>query len=110
MVDCDPNHSEKQGYGADLEVDNFEDDFHAAACQTESDSTEINDCVYTDANQTREHPTSKLISALVNNKLLSSNDGQENHSSEADGLPLHKGDSVEISPSLITKVKAMLFH
>ena len=58
--------------------------------------------VYTDANQTQEHPTLDLISAIINNKLLSSNDGQENRGSEADGVPLHKSASVKINLPQVT--------
>lgn len=50
VVDCGTNNSEKQSYGIDLEIDTFEDNFYAAASQTQSENTEISGCVYTDAN------------------------------------------------------------
>ena len=50
VVDCGTNNSEKQSYRIDLEIDNFEDNLYAAASQTQSENTEINGCVYTDAN------------------------------------------------------------
>ena len=52
VAQCSPDHSEKQGYCANLEADNLEDDFHAAVDQAELDDSVISDCVYTDANQT----------------------------------------------------------
>ena len=102
VVDCGTDNSEKQSYGMDLEADNFEDNFHAAASQAQSENTKLSGCVYTDANQARKYPTSKLISALVNNKILSTDDNEQIHVSTADDLPFHKGDGNRPEPSLIT--------
>ena len=65
----DPVQEERGGYAADLHTDNFENELHHAV-----DSGGLNDtgflsgCLYTDANDTRTHPTMKLVSAVTNYK------------------------------------------
>ena len=101
VVDCGKNNSKKQSYGMDLKADNFEDNFHAAASQAQSENTKLSGCVYTDANQICEHPTSKLISALVNNKVLSTDSNEQIHVSTADNLLSHEGNGNGPNPPLI---------
>lgn len=53
----------------DLETENHEDDFQAVVANVWLDDSPIwNGWVYVDANDTREHPTSRLISALQTKK------------------------------------------
>lgn len=67
---CDPSHTEKQGYCADLDENSYEDDFQHAVDETGlDDSTTISGFLYTDTDQIREHPTSKFLAAVANKKL-----------------------------------------
>lgn len=69
VLQCGSDHTEKQGYAADLEAENLEDDFQASIATAGLDSSGLlGGCLYTDANNTREHPTSRLLSAVSNYK------------------------------------------
>ena len=101
VVECGVDHSEKQGYRADLETDNLEDDFHAATQEAGFDNTAISGCVYTDANQIRDHPTSKLISAIANNKLLCADSVQKNGNSDNAVLLSDNSNNAEVKAPLV---------
>ena len=79
IVQCDNMHPEKEGYVADLEKGNYEDDFQVAldtgGVNRLSDSTQetINGCVYVDAENREEHPTGKFVAALQTEKQNDSN-------------------------------------
>lgn len=87
---------------ADLGADNYKDDFHATADQANLDDLVISGCVYTDANQVREHPASKLISAIANNKLLCANDIAETDCLGIDVPLSHEDNAFEDDPPLVT--------
>ncbi|WP_375449087.1 DUF6570 domain-containing protein [uncultured Nostoc sp.] len=80
VLQCEPDISEREGYSVDLEADNLENELHHEADNLENDLHHavdvagLNDlgclsgCLYTDADDARDHPTTKLISALANHK------------------------------------------
>ena len=102
IVECGPNHFEKQGYCTDLEANNFEDNFYAAVDQTGSDNSILGGCVYTDACQTREHPTSKLLSAIANNSLHSTVDLETAASAESETVSLEQKPNIGHQSPLVT--------
>ncbi len=61
--------SKRKGYVVNLESDNFENELHQAVNVAGlDDSGYLSGCLYTDAEDAREHPTTKLVSALANHK------------------------------------------
>lgn len=75
MLQCDEDIQEREGYAADLEAGNFENDLHHTANNARiGDSDLLSGCLYTDVNDTQEHPTMKLVSAITNYKSRSNND------------------------------------
>lgn len=69
VLQCEPDISEQEGYSVDLEADNLEKELHHAVDAAGlNDSGCLSGCLYTDTDNVREHPTTKLISALANHK------------------------------------------
>lgn len=69
VLQCEPGISEREGYSVDLEADNLENELHHVVDATGlNDSGCLYNCLYTDADDAQEHPTTKLISALANHK------------------------------------------
>lgn len=74
ILQCDEDIQEREGYAADLDTDNFENDLHYAINNVEiGDSGLLSGCLYTDVDDTWEHPTMKLVSAITNHKNKSNN-------------------------------------
>lgn len=75
VLQCDKNIQEREGYAADLDIDNFKKDLHHIVHNEEiSDSGLLSGCFYIDANDTWEHPTIKLVSTIINYKNKSNKD------------------------------------
>lgn len=69
VLRCDPDSEEREGYAANLESDNYENELHSAVNDAGlNDSGLLSGCLYTDADDAREHPTMKLVSAVTNYK------------------------------------------
>ncbi len=67
VLQCDEDTQEREGYVADLETENLENDLHYAVSNAGiSDSGLLSGCFYTNTDDTREHPTMKLVSAITN--------------------------------------------
>lgn len=66
-----PDVGKQEGYAADLETDNYKNELHHAVDTAGLDDSGCPSmCLYTDADNARENPTTKLISALANHKDL----------------------------------------
>ena len=66
VLQCDEDQQERE---ADLSTDNYENDLHHAVNDAGIDDSGIlSGCLYTDADDAREHPTMKLVSAVTNYK------------------------------------------
>ena len=60
---------EREGYAKDLNIDNFEKNLHHTMNDLGiHDSSLLNRCLYTNVNNTRKHPTIKLVLAITNHK------------------------------------------
>lgn len=71
VLHCEADSTEKQGYAADLETDNFENDLQQAMDDASLNAVGMTGgCLYTDVDNIREHPTSKLLSAVANRNML----------------------------------------
>ena len=101
VVECGVDHSEKQGYGADLETDNLENDFHATTQEAGFDNTAISNCVYTNADQIRDHLTSKLILTIANNELLCADFVQKYSNSDDAVLLSDNNNNAEVEAPLV---------
>ena len=103
MVECNPDQLEKQSYCVDFSQDNFEDNFQAAVNNLNANKPGIDGCVYTNISQMCEHSTSKLLSAILNNKLLCADDKDtENHFSDADILSQPRDHNLDDNFPLLT--------
>ena len=69
VLQCGSDFAEREGYTMNLESDNYENDLHHAVEDAGLDDSGIlSGCLYTDADDTREHPTMKLVAAMTNHK------------------------------------------
>lgn len=74
VLQYDDDIQEKEGYAANLETDNFENNLHYAVNSAGiSDSSVLSGCLYTDTDDTQEYLTMKLVSAICNHKRKSNN-------------------------------------
>ena len=75
VLEYDEDIQEREGYITDLEVGNFENNlYHAANNIRIGNSGLLSGCLYIDVNNTREHPTIKLVLAITSHKNRSYND------------------------------------
>ncbi len=75
VLQCDKDTKEKEGYVANLEIENFKNNLDHAVNNAEiSDSGLLSGCLYTDVDDTQEHPPMKLVSAITNHKKKSNNE------------------------------------
>ncbi len=69
VLHCDPDSNEREGYATDLNADNHKNELHHAMSDAGlNDSGLLSGCLYTDADDAREHPIMKLVSAVTNYK------------------------------------------
>lgn len=69
MLPYDPDQEKQGGYAADLYTNNCENEFHHIVDGIRLNNTDfLSGCLYIDANDTRTHPTIKLVSAITNYK------------------------------------------
>lgn len=67
VVTMDQDHSEREGYGADLSANNDENNLHHAIESAGMNNTGLlSGCISTDVNKSRQNPYLKLISATYN--------------------------------------------
>jgi hypothetical protein len=85
IVHSESDRDEHEGYTADLQVGNYENDFQEAL-DSQSSAPISTGCVYTDVESSRQHPALQLVSAILN---------LERDRFERDAPPLsNAGDSV----------------
>jgi Domain of unknown function (DUF6570) len=65
IVHSRSDHEEREGYAADLEVGNCENDFQEALVD-QANALVSTGCVYSDVESARQHPTLHLVSAILN--------------------------------------------
>lgn len=66
-----PDIRKQQGYSIDLEIVNLENElYHTVNATSPNDLWYLSNCLYTNANNTQEPLTTKLISVLANHKDL----------------------------------------
>ena len=71
ILQCEPNLGKWEGYAVNLEFDNFKNELHQAVnAASQDDSGGLSGCFYIDADNAREHPTTKLVTVLTNHKNL----------------------------------------
>lgn len=71
VLQCQFNHTEREGYAALLEPQNLENNLHSTVDDTQLQNNGIlSGCLYTDTDNTRQHPTTKLVSAIANHHQL----------------------------------------
>lgn len=69
VVLYDLNQEKQGGYVADLNIDNFENEFYHVVDNARLNDTDfLSSCLYTNTNDTQMHLTMKLISAIINYK------------------------------------------
>ena len=65
VIHSENDHIEHEGYAADIEDNNFENDLQQALDDENSDPISSG-CVYTDVESARQHPTLQLLSSILN--------------------------------------------
>lgn len=75
VLQYDKDIQERESYIADLEMENFENDFHHAINNTRiSDSGLLSGYLYIDIDDTQEHPIIKLVSVITCHKRKFNNE------------------------------------
>jgi hypothetical protein len=65
VIHCENDHMEREGYAANIEAENCENDLQQAL-DDEASNLISSGCVYTDVNSARQLPTLQLLSAMLN--------------------------------------------
>jgi hypothetical protein len=65
VIHCENDHKEREGYAANIEAENCENDLQQVLDNEASDLISSG-CVYTDVNSARQLPTLQLLSAMLN--------------------------------------------
>ncbi|MCJ1347504.1 hypothetical protein MMC31_005729 [Peltigera leucophlebia] len=109
IVTMDQDHTEREGYAANLSPHNDENDLHHAVHDAGLDHTGLlSGCIYMDVNESRQNPYLKLISAINNvHTGASCNDRSPKNDSEqpvitfnlyGNRIPLNNWDNANFFP------------
>lgn len=89
VLQCESGLAERQGYAVDLETEHFENDLHYAIEDAGlADSGVLSGCLYTDADDVREHLTTKLLFAIQNGQQFNTPENAECSNTEKVLLPV----------------------
>ena len=104
VLHCKADSTEKQGYAADLETDNFEDDLQQAIDDAGLNAVGMTGgCLYIDVDNIREHLTSKLLSAVANKNMLDESTGTDvpplTYRTKRHAIPLNDWDDSSFFPA-----------